>query len=171
MFKSFLKPLLRHIIAAGQHSKACREALGLPTPNILISIFLDIILTSRALICRWLLPPLPLMWKDRLTGLTPYPVSANSTPITTKKGEKKGVIGRGCPFQMFYPTRSLDFNNTVYTPQGAMVVDSVDNNESSMTAKGYIIEHMGPRSIDKGKLVSKPMYVGHYDPNKSFSLY
>jgi hypothetical protein len=45
---------------------------------------------------------------------------------------------------MYHPTRGLDFNNKTY-----------DENHA------YVVESMGPRHVEPGRLCGKPRYVGH----------
>ena len=94
-------------------------------------VTIDALLTSKALFTRFLLPPLPLCWLDRLVGRRPV----------------RGDGSKGCPFA-YRPTRSLDFNNDTYTPSG------------EVGQREYVIENMGPRHITRGKTTKTPRYVG-----------
>ena len=55
---------------------------------------------------------------------------------------KEAETSHTCPFKMYTPTRNLDFGNKTYSPTGP----------------GYVIEQMGPSSIERGLLVEKPSY-------------
>lgn len=142
-FPSFLKPFLfwfaLHAVAALQESDAHVRALGLPPPNFVVVGLVDAVLTARAFFCWYLLPPLPLVWTRRLTSLQ---------PVHTSKPES------GCPFKMYAPTRDLDYGNRTYRPFKGDGSGGV----------GYYVEHMGPGSVEKGKLCSTPQYVGSPRP-------
>ena len=99
--------------------------------HAILFVVVDFTLCLKALITKYLFPPLPLSWMDRLAG-------------------KRAVGGDGsskCPFS-YRPNRDLDFNNRTYTKEGC---------------KGdgeYVLEHMGPKHIRAGLMMSDPTYLG-----------
>lgn len=135
-----VKPLVLQVMSTMQESPAHAEALGLPAANPVLMLLVDAALTARALFCRYLLLPRRIRCKDRLTG-------TDGVKIT--HGNNYPFEGQGCPVSMTYrPTRSLDFNNKTYTPEGTH-------------GEPYIIENMGPRHIEAGLLCPHPRYLGH----------
>jgi hypothetical protein len=87
-------------LAALQAKPADAAALGFPHPPPLLRLSLDLALRVRAFAYAYLIPPCPLAWTDRLTGVN---------PVSSRGG--------GCPFHMYAPSRALDFGNTRYGPQ------------------------------------------------------
>ena len=141
-----VRPVVLQLLSAMQEFPEHAAALGLPKANPLVLICVDFVLTLRALFCRYLLPPRPLRWIERLTGRASVKIElGDSYPFNT------GGQG-GCPFSLSYrPTRGLDFNNNTYTPQS----------EGVGTGNAYVIENMGPKHITSGKLCTNPRYLGH----------
>jgi len=90
------RPVVWHSISAMQETEAQAKALGLPwPPHALIRFAVDASLTFNAFFFRYLLPPWPLSWTERLTGKSP-------------------TIQAGCPFHVYLPQRPLDFGNQTY---------------------------------------------------------
>jgi len=123
------RPLVSHIIATCQETSEHASALGLPRPYIWLSLFVDAVLTAKAFLCAYLVPPLPVAWKDRLT--TQHATSPSASAINT------------CPFARYTITRPLDFGNQTYSQ-----------------TKSYSLQEMGPASVSKGTLETKPVYLG-----------
>eukprot|EP00039_Didymoeca_costata_P020674 m.342081 g.342081 ORF g.342081 m.342081 type:complete len:414 (+) comp20885_c0_seq1:340-1581(+) len=128
-----------------QRDPAHAKALGLPktdglTPWLPLRIFLDVFLTTRALFTRYLLPPRSL-------------TSFRNLRKTGLKGEV-ALDSNGCPMThlIYYPNLPLDHGNKTYTKR---------KDENDKNAKGYRIEHLGPKSVKPGSLVEKPLYKGH----------
>jgi len=144
-FHSTISLLVLQILSILQESDEARECLGLPCPpNWFLATSLDIILTFRAFIIRFMSPPRPLAWSDRLgsrRGIKIFPSSPS--PLSTGSSPSPLSTGSSCPFRMMYtPNRALDYGNTTYSIK-----------------KGYIIEEMGPKCVPKGKLEVNPRYA------------
>ena len=138
--QSTVRPVVLQLMSILQETPQHAEALGLPKANPILAVIVDVLLTTRAVLCKYLLPPRPLSFKDRLTGVEGH----ESKQIATKE-----VFGISkCPFSVQYrPRRPLDFNNTTYSPEGT-------------PGSAYTIENMGPASVEIGKLEEKPQYLG-----------
>lgn len=148
--RNLFRPIVLQLMSCLQDDPSHALALGLPKANPFLLFILDVLLTFRALAVRWLLPPTPAFMQDRLTGKSP-------TVFTMHTDNKSGS---GCPMKsIFYPARTLDFNNTTYiplkiSPTGGTGVETVPEG-------GYSLEDMGPPSVKKGYLCEKPVYLGH----------
>ena len=142
------RPLVHMLMSVLQERPQHAAALGLPLVQSAPLLFatlaaaVDVTLTFKALFTKYLLPPLPLGWKDRLTGDRPQGSSGSSSSSSSSGGG-----GGKCPFS-FRPMRALDFNNATYTPTGALDTGA------------YVIENMGPRHIPAGAFTGTPRYVG-----------
>jgi len=135
-----VKPMVLQVMSAMQESPQHAAALGLPVAHPVVSLLVDVVLTTRASLCKYLFFPRRFASKDRLTGIS---------GVTLPFGNNYPFGGQGCPVSMTYrPTRSLDFNNKTYTPEGTL-------------GEPYIIENMGPRHIAEGLLCRNPRYLGH----------
>jgi hypothetical protein len=149
LLHNITRPVILQIMSILQETPEHAKALGLPKANPVLSIVVDVFLTLRASFMKFMIPPRPLSWKDRLTGFAGCPVpnfsgySYNDTDTDTDNDKESK--GGGCPFS-FRPSRNLDFNNDTYGP-----TDSSD---------AYIIEEMGPSHVTLGKLVENPVYLG-----------
>jgi hypothetical protein len=127
---AFVRPAVLQVLSCLQETPEHAAALGLPEANQQLFACVDVLLTLRALLCRYMLPPRPFRWFERLTGHCPV--------VAPEKGE-------GCPMlKMYHPTRALDFNNRTYDGKHP-----------------YIVQNMGPRHIEPGKLCERPKYLGH----------
>ena len=135
-----VRPVILQLMSILQETPAHAEALGLPKANPVFALVVDVLLTTRAVLCKYLLPPRPLSLTDRLTG---------EQGQATEQVANEAVLGISkCPFSVAYrPTRPLDFNNTTYTPSAAH-------------GAAYVIENMGPASVRNGSLIEKPQYLG-----------
>ena len=159
-----------------QDSPAHAMALGLPVPTLRkepidflftlsLGILVDMALTFKAVFTRVLLPPLPLSKIDRMTGAAP--INSINTELGLNLGTSSGNSGSGgtssCPFAFrFRPSRALDFGNRTYTPYEAEGgVSGEEKEEGQGQGQGeYVIEHMGPAHVEKGKLCTQPRYLG-----------
>ena len=163
------RPIILRIMSVMQETPRHASALGLPTPTIMSSPFdwllthmlyriIDISLTTKAILTRYLLPPLPLSWIDRLTGSSPINqiIDISNSSSSDSRGSSSN---KGCPFA-YRPSRPLLFNNKTYTPKPTA---STANNSSNSVITGtgeYIIENMGPKHIPIGKVCMNPRYLG-----------
>ena len=138
--RNMARPVVLQLMSSLQESPKHAEALGLPNAHPVIATLVDIVLSVRAVLCRYFLPPRPLSRTHRLTGRT-------CTKINDMQDSLFG--GHACPFGASYrPLRPLDFNNKTYTPEG-------------VSGNSYQIENMGPRQIPPGMVCPNPSYLGH----------
>jgi hypothetical protein len=142
-----VRPLVHMLMSVLQERPQHAAALGLPLAHSAPLLFytlasvVDVTLTFKALFTKFLLPPLPLHWIDRLTGDRPQ---GNSSTSSTSSNSGK------CPFS-FRPSRPLDFNNATYTPTPT---------GGALNTGAYVIENMGPPHIPAGTVTATPRYVG-----------
>ena len=104
-----------------QESNVHSLALGLPSPpHPFIEFLIDLLLSSRAIISAYLIPPFPISWTSRLTSID---------PVTNPDS--------ACPFKMYTPTRPLDFGNTTYTDKVGYTVETMG---PVSVRKGLLVE-------------------------------
>jgi hypothetical protein len=137
------RPVVNQLMSCMQDDPLHAEALGLPKSNPVVYFMLDVVLTFRAALFRWLLPPKPMGWMDRLTGVVGTPFKMEVT--------KGGDGSSKCPMHkvLYWPARALDFGNKTYTPS------------SSGGGAPYSIQNMGPLHVAEGELCEHPIYLGH----------
>lgn len=161
------RPVVMQLMSCLQDDPSHAAALGLPKANPFLSGFLDLVLTTRALVVRWLLPPKPFSWQDRLTGTlgTPFQMDLTATSSRHYSPNISGSeSGSRCPMTkiLYWPARALDFSNSTYHPTNSTTSDGMG---AEVPQEGYYaIEDMGPRHVEKGTLCEKPIYVGHPGP-------
>ena len=105
-----VEKLALHALAAMQEDGKHARALGFPSPpSPVLRLAIDACLRLRAFACAHLLPPLPIAWTRRLTGL--HPIHSSQRP--------------GCPFKMYAPLRALDFGNKTYGPKKPYAIEDM----------------------------------------------
>lgn len=196
--RPLVRPIVFSLMSILQEAEVHRVALALPLvmPDgvfsfrslalLLLTVIVDIALTLKALITRFLLPPLPLSWLDRLVGISPVhgqqkeegegEEEQQQQRRTTRSSSRKASRKDRSDTTPSTHSSTFSSSSSAASPPGGCpfamfrptrpldfnnrtYLPTPPSGESEEGQQAYTIGSMGPRHIAKGTLAT-PQYRG-----------